>query len=69
MWKGLIDLCVRVCVQWGVVQGQSSRKCPGDEVHELEEGEQSEPGGSLTRLMVRSNWSIRSPTSRLLMAD
>lgn len=29
-------VCVRVRLRGGVVQGQSSRKCPSDEIHEQE---------------------------------
>lgn len=50
-------------------RGNQAESAPSDEIHERREGEQSQPLGSLLKLMVRSNWSIRSSTSRPLMAD
>lgn len=74
MWKCLMGsrwmlLGVRARLRGGVVQGQSSRKYPQWRDPWVMEGEQSQPLGSLPRLMVRSNWSIRSSTTRPLMAD
>lgn len=66
---GCVCACVRAseAQKGGVVQGAIKQKVPpGDQLHEQE---QSRLGGSLLRLVVRSNWSIRSPTSRPLMAD
>lgn len=49
--------------------GQSSRNYPQQLNPRVKEGEQSAALGSLPWLLVRSNWSIRSSTSRFLIAD